>query len=147
MIPTMLLVILAAILGAALGLFVRPRVIAIAAALAVAGGLHEAIALAGRIVEKEPGRHALAQQIDILVGLDNDSLWPVLAAAGAGSIGAAVMWSLARRETTDRFWFPGDETSDRRKGDRRKRLRAMNQVEERAIHQRAESRFHDLLDQ
>lgn len=143
----MLLVVAAAILGAALGLFVRPRVFAVALALALAGGIQAAIAMAGRIVAQQHGRHALAVKIDAMVGLDFNSVWPVLAAAGAGAIGSAVLWSLFSQETTDRFWFPGDESKERRKGDRRKRLRAMNKVEERAIHRRAESRFNDLMDQ
>ena len=138
----MLLVIVSAILGAALGLFVRPRLFAIATALALSGGVQQAIAFAGRLAAREPGKHALVEKLDLLVGLDNESVWPVLAAAGAGAIASAVLWSLARRESTDRFWFPGDEPLDRRK-----RLRAMNRVEERAIHARAESRFNQLMDQ
>jgi hypothetical protein len=137
----MLLVVAAAILGAFLGLFVRPRLFAIAIALAASGGLYQAIALAGRMLDQDPGRQALARQIDLLVGLDGDSVWPVLAASGAGAIGAAILWSLARRQSTDSFWFPGGETRDR---DGRIRL---GHIEEREIHKRAESRFHDLMDQ
>lgn len=139
----MLLVIIAALVGAALGLFVRPRLFAIAIALALSGGVQQAIAFAGRLAAREPGKHALVEKLDLLVGLDNESVWPVLAAAGAGAIASAVLWSLIQRESTDRFWFPGDDQPL----DRRKRLRAMTQVEERAIHARAESRFNQLMDQ
>lgn len=138
----MLLVIVAALVGAALGLFVRPRVFAVAIALALSGGVQQAIAFAGRLAAREPGQHVLVEQLDNLVGLDNDSVWPVLAAAGAGSIAAAVLWSLISKESTDLFWFPGDDSLDRRK-----RIKAMTGIEERAIHRQAESRFHELMDQ
>lgn len=138
----MLLVIISALVGAALGLFVKPRVFAVAIALALCGGVQQAVAFAGRLAAREPGRHAVVEKLDMLVGLDNDSVWPVLAAAGAGAIGAAVLWSLISRQSTDLFWFPGDDSLDRRK-----RIKAMNGIEERAIHARAESRFHELMDQ
>ena len=99
----MLLVIIAALVGAALGLFVRPRVFAVAIALALSGGVQQAIAFAGRLAARDPGRHALVELLDNLVGLDNDSVWPVLAAAGAGSIAAAVLWSLISKQSTDLF--------------------------------------------
>ena len=89
----------------------------------------------------------IAAMLGAALGLFGRARRFALAAAGAGSIGAAVMWSLARRESTDRSWFPGDELSERLKGDRRQRLRAMTKVEERAIHERAEGRFNDLMKQ
>lgn len=137
----MILVVAAAILGAALGLFVRPRLFAIAIALAVSGGVQQAFAFAGRLAAREPGRHQIVAKLDALVGLDAESVWMVLAAAGAGAIGSAVLWSLVQRQSTDQFWFPGDEMFDRRK-----RVKAMSQVEERAIHRRAESRFNELME-
>jgi hypothetical protein len=123
------MLIFAAILGALLGMTVRPALLAVAISVAVSGGLQGAIAWAN------PAQRALAERIEILVGKDVHALWPVLAAAVVGSIASAVMWSLANKESTDRYWFRG--------GDRRVVL--MDQVEENDRHSIAEQRFRDIL--
>ncbi len=132
----MIMLIFAAILGALLGMTVRPALLAVAISVAVSGGLQGAIAWVARLAEANPAQRALAERIDILVGKDVHALWPVLAAAGVGSIASAVLWSLANKESTDRYWFRG--------GDRRVVL--MDQVEENDRHTLAEQRFRDILD-
>jgi hypothetical protein len=131
----MVLLIFAAILGAVLGLTLRPAVLAICVSLAVSGGLQGVIGLVCRLATDDPAQRALVARIDALVGIDVHAIWPVLAAAGIGSLSSAVMWSFFNKQPTDRYWF-------RRAG---RRLKLMDQVEERPVHTAAESRFHDIL--
>ena len=48
---------------------------------------------------------------------------------------AAVAWSLLRKESTDAFWLPSDDSGGRRNG-----LRSMDLVEDREVHPRGEHR-------
>ncbi|MDO9338273.1 MAG: hypothetical protein Q7T61_17920 [Caulobacter sp.] len=131
----MTMLIFAAILGALLGLTIRPPLLAVAISLAVSGGLQGVIAWLARMAEANPMQHALAQRIDAMIGKDVHALWPVLAAAGVGAIASAVMWSLANKQSTDRYWFRAD-----------RRVVLMDQVEDNARHTIAEARFRDILD-
>ena len=130
----MTMLIFAAILGALLGMTVRPPLLAVAIALAVSGGLQATIAWVGRLAEANPMQRSLAVRIDALIGNDVHAIWPVLAAAGVGSIASAVMWSLANKQPTDGYWFRPD-----------RRVVLMDQVEETERHTLAEQRFRDIL--
>ncbi|WGM40865.1 hypothetical protein [Caulobacter sp. NIBR1757] len=130
----MTMLIFAAILGALLGMTVRPPLLAVAISLAVSGGLHATIAWVGRLAETNPAQRVLAMRIDAMIGNDLHAIWPVLAAAGVGSIASAVMWSLANKQPTDGYWFRPD-----------RRVVLMDQVEENDRHSAAEQRFRDIL--
>lgn len=132
----MTMVIFAAILGALLGMTVRPPLLAVAIALAVSGGLQATIAWVARLAAANPAQRALAERIDAMIGNDVHAIWPVLAAAGVGSIASAVMWSWVNRQSTDRYWFRTEE----------RRVTLMDQVEENDRHSIAERRFRDILD-
>ena len=131
----MTMLIFAAILGALLGMTVRPPLLAVAISLAVSGGLHATIAWVGRLAEANPTQRVLAMRIDAMIGNDLHAIWPVLAAAGVGSIASAVMWSLANKQSTDGYWFRPD-----------RRVVLMDQVEDNERHTLAEQRFRDILD-
>lgn len=142
MIPPMILIIAAAILGAAVGLFVQPRLFAIAVALSLSGATHLVLGFVGKMAIKSPNRRALAEQLALITGSDVHGIWPVMAAAGAGCIFAAVMWSLTQKQSTDVFWFLPDG-ADRRNG-----IRSTALVRERddGVHEEAKRRLDTLLD-
>lgn len=136
----MILIIAAAILGAAVGLFLQPRLFAIAVALSLSGAAHLVLGFVDKMAAKSPNREALARQLDLIAGNDVHGIWPVMAAAGAGSILAAVLWSVTQGQSTDVFWFlPSD-------GDRRRGVRSMDLVQERDVHDAARRRLDALLD-
>lgn len=142
MIPSMILIIAAAILGAAVGLFVQPRLFAIAVALSLSGAAHLVLGFVGKMAVKSPNRQALAAQLALITGTDAQGIWPVMAAGGGGAILAAILWSLTQKQTTDVFWFLPDG-SDRRNG-----IRSMALVKERddGVHDEARRRLDSLLE-
>lgn len=138
----MILIIAAAILGAAVGLFVQPRLFAIAVALSVSGASHLVLTFVKKLAAKSPNRQVLAEQLQLITSSDVHGIWPVMAAGGAGCILAAILWSLTQKQSTDVFWFlPVD-------GDRRAGIRSMDLVEDRDddFHDRAKRRLDSILD-
>lgn len=138
----MILIIAAAILGAAIGLFVQPRLLALAVALSLSGATHVVLGFVARMVAKAPNRHDLAAQLALMVGTDAHGIWPVMAAGGGGAILAAILWSLTQKQTTDVSWYLPD------RDDRRNGIRSMTLVEERDddVHDQARRRLDSLLE-
>lgn len=137
----MILIIAASILGAAVGLFVQPRLFAIAVALSVSGASHLVLSFLAKLAARSPNRQALAEQLTLITSTDVHGIWPVMAAGWAGSILAAILWSLTQKQSTDVFWFMPDE------GDRRNGVRSMALVEKReAVHDEARRRLDSMLD-
>lgn len=138
----MILIIAAAILGAAVGLFVQPRLFAFAVALSLSGASHLVLNFVIKLAAKSPEKQALAEKLTLLTTTDIHGIWPVMAAGGAGCVIAAVMWSLTQKQSTDVFWFMPDE------GDRRNGIRSMALVRERddGAHEEARRRLDALLD-
>lgn len=138
----MILIIAAAILGAAVGLFVQPRLFAIAVALSLSGAAHLVLGFVSKMAARSPDRQALAEAMALITTNDAHGIWPVMAAAGAGSILAAIMWSVTQKQSTDVFWFVPDE------GDRRNGIRSMALVRERDddVHDEAKRRLDALLE-
>ena len=137
----MFLIIAAAIVGAGIGLFLQPRLFAIAVSLSLAGATHVVLTFVHRMAVKSPNRQVLAERLELITGADVHGIWPVMAAAGAGTILAAVLWSLTQRQATNVLWFlPQD-------GDRRNGVRSMALVDDRAeVHDEAKRRLDALLD-
>lgn len=138
----MILIIAAAVLGAAVGLFVQPRLFAIAVGLSLSGAAHLVIGFIGKMTAKSPHREAIAAQLALITSSDVHGIWPVMAAGGAGSILAAILWSMTQKQSTDVFWFmPGD-------GDRRNGIRSMALVRERDddVHDQARRRLDSILE-
>lgn len=141
MMRRMILIIAAAILGAAAGLYIQPRLFAIAVALSVSGAIHLLLSYLTRLAAGPPARQALAERLALVTSSDVHGIWPVMAAAGAGSILAAVLWSVTRKQSTDAFWFLPDD-SDRRQG-----VRSMDLVGDRArVHDEAKRRLDSMLE-
>lgn len=136
----MVLIIAAAILGAAVGLYIQPRLFAIAVALSLSGAAHLVLGFVRQLAQKSPDHLETIRRLDLITNADVHGVWPVMAAAGAGSILAAVLWSVIQKQSTDVLWFlPSD--SDRRNG-----IRSMSMVEDRPIHDEAKRRLDELLD-
>lgn len=136
----MILIVAAAVLGAAVGLFLQPRLFAIAVSLSLAGAAHLVLGFVSQLATKTAGHEVLLQRLDLITTSDAHGIWPVMAAAGAGSILAAVLWSVTQGQSTDVFWFlPAD-------GDRRRGVRSMDLVQERDVHDAARRRLDALLD-
>jgi len=136
----MILIVAAAILGAAAGLYVRPRVFALAIAISVSGAVHLVLVFVGRLSEKKPGYEEIERTLDMITFTGVHGIWPVMAAAGTGTLLAALAWSVARKDSTDAFWFPIVDENDRRNG-----IRSMDIVEDRAIHAEARERLDAIL--
>ncbi|MDP1630660.1 MAG: hypothetical protein Q8L66_04495 [Caulobacter sp.] len=136
----MILIVAAAIVGAASGLFVQPRLFAIAVALSLSGAAHLVLTFLRHLMAHRAGEELLLRRLDMIAPADVHGIWPVMAAAGAGALLAAVLWSLFQRQSTDRFWF------GRGWDDNARAPRLMGQVEARAEHDAARKRLNDLLD-
>ena len=137
----MILIIAAAILGAGIGLFLQPRLFAIAISLSLSGATHVVLTFVHRMAVKSPNREVLAQRLELITSMGAHGIWPVMAAAGVGTILAAVLWSITQRQSTDVFWFlPQD-------GDRRNGIRSMALVKDRdEVHDEARRRLDDMLE-
>lgn len=137
----MILIIAAAILGASVGLFVQPRLFAIAISLSLSGATHVVLTFVHRMAVKAPDRQVLAERLELITSPDVHGVWPVMAAAGAGTIVAAVLWSMTQKQSTDVFWFlPQD-------GDRRNGVRSMALVQDREeVHEEARRRLDEILE-
>jgi len=137
----MILIIAAAILGASVGLFVQPRLFAIAISLSLSGATHVVLTFVHRMAVKAPDHQVLAERLELITSPDVHGVWPVMAAAGAGTIVAAVLWSMTQKQSTDVFWFlPQD-------GDRRNGVRSMALVQDREeVHEEARRRLDEILE-
>ena len=138
----MILIVAAAILGAAVGLFVQPRLFAIAVALSLSGVSHLVLTFAAKMAIRSPNRQVLAERLQWITSSDVHGIWPVMAAGGAGAILAAILWSLTQKQSTDVFWFMPTE------GDRRNGIRSMALVQDRDddVHDQAKRRLDSILD-
>lgn len=136
----MFLIIAAAVMGAAVGLFVQPRIFALAIAISLSGATHLVLSLIVRLLQQDKANDALLHRLDLLTFSEVHGIWPVMAAGGTGTLIAALAWSFVQKESTDRFWFLPSDKADRRNG-----IRSMNLVEERPVHQEARRRMDALL--
>ena len=141
----MVVVVVAALLGAALGLFVRNGPVAFTLSLILTGALHYALILVGHRLLTQPGQEALAGALQNIVGAGPMALAPSLAAAGCAAGLAAIMLALDRREpTSPAFWLPGQRSGSGGRS-RQPGIRAKSAVEERAIHDRAETHIDKIM--
>lgn len=136
----MILIVAAAILGAAVGLYVQPRLFALAIGLSIPGAAHLVLVFVGRLSEGRANEETVRAALDYITFSGVHGIWPVMAAAGAGTLLAAVTWSVLRKDTTDAFWLPGDDAGGRRNG-----LRSMDLVEDREVHSAARERLNAIL--
>lgn len=136
----MILIVAAAILGACVGLYLQPRLFALAIGLSVSGAAHLVLVFIGRLAEGRPNEADVREILDYITFTGVHGIWPVMAAAGTGTLLAAVAWSVLRKDSTDAFWLPSDDTGGRRNG-----LRSMDMVQDRDVHSAARERLDTIL--
>ncbi len=140
----MILMAVFAIFGAALGLFVRPRlfgvILAILLAAAVEGGAYWAVG----VMEHQTNREVLVMRVQAVFGDEIlDMIIPV-AAAAIGAVLAAILGVF----TDPKKAAPvlSAEGIRRRAGKDGRYARAEGMIQDRAIHAKAESRIDKILD-
>lgn len=131
-----------AILGAALGLFVRPRwlgvLLAVLIAAAVEGGVYWAIG----VMDHQVNREVLISRLRAIFGGDLVGMTGPVAAAAIGGVVAAVLGHFTDPKTESLLTA---DTIQRRVGKDGRYVRAKGMVEDRAIHAQAESRIESIL--
>lgn len=132
-----------AIIGAALGLFVRPRwlgvLLPVALALIVEGGVWWAVG----VMDKQPNREVLIMRLQDIFGEDWIGMIGPVAAAVIGSVMAALLGHFTDPKTAAPVFSA--EGIQRRVGKDGRYARVQGMVEERAIHAKAESRIDQIL--
>ncbi len=141
----MILLAVAAVLGAGLGLAFRTAVLAVAAALAAAGSAQLGAQCLARMIAGRAATSQLARTIQDVVGLHPAALLPTLAAASCGAAIAALLvgWTENRRKNT--VFIPGDQPKPGQH--KRQRGPAVAAIAERPAHAVAETRIQRILKQ
>ncbi len=132
-----------AILGAVLGLFVRPRMLGVALPALVAAIVEGGVLWTVQVMEKQPNRELLVARLQSAFGEGWIGAAGPVAAALMGALFAALMSVF-----TDVGKTAPVLTADnirRRVGKDGRYARAKGMVEDRAIHAKAESRIDQIL--
>ncbi len=138
----MIVFVVAAIVGSALGLSVRKGLVAFALSLALTGAVQYGLILACQfLLQRTPGQ-PLVIAIQAAVGTDPWAIAPSLLAAGMASGIAAALLTMGRKDEPTQFWLPGQRAGGR---GRSTGIQAKTGVEERAIHDRAERRIDRII--
>lgn len=131
-----------AILGAALGAFVRPRLLGVLLpvliAVTIEGGVYWAIG----VMDHQPNREVLIMRLQAIFGDGLISMIGPVAAAAIGGLVAAVLGFFTDPKTVDVYSV---ENIKRRVGKDGRYARAEGMVQDRAIHAKAESRIDQIL--
>lgn len=134
----MILTAMIALLGAALGAFLRPRALAVALAVGLSAGVRAAALLVARLSGAQDdaatwGGAVLRYFESAFTG------YLVLIIAGTGAaLFAGLLCLLVEEKPAEPFWLPR-EGDVRRRGRDGRYIRAAGLIEERAIHNRAEA--------
>jgi hypothetical protein len=142
----MLVVAIAAVFGAALGLFMRNALLALVAALVGSGSIQLAAIFIARTIANRPDQADLAGLIESYAGDGLKAMLPTLAAAGFGAVIAAAMMAMSLKGRGGDFWLPDLRGGGSAKG-RRHKIRYAQAIEEKPNHIVAESRIDRLLKQ
>jgi hypothetical protein len=132
-----------AILGAVLGLFVRPRMLGVALPTLLAAIVEGGVLWMVQMMEKQPNRELLIDRLQSIFGEGWIGAAGPVAAALMGALFAALMSAF-----TDGGKAAPVLTADnirRRVGKNGRYARATGMVENRAIHAEAESRIDQIL--
>ena len=131
-----------AIIGAALGAFVRPRwlgvLLPVLIAVTIEGGVYWAIG----VMDHQPNREVLILRLQAVFGDDLISMIGPIAAAAIGGVVAGVLGYFTDPKTVDVY---SAENIRRRVGKDGRYARAEGMVQDRAIHAKAESRIDQIL--
>ena len=142
----MIMLAIAAVLGATLGLVFRTAVLAVAVALAATGSAQFGAMCLAKVLGGRAETSQLARSIDSVVGLHPMAMIPTLAAAGCGAAIAALMvgWADGRKQSS--VFIPGDQPG-RLRGGKRKHSPMLTAIAERPVHAVAENRIQRILKQ
>lgn len=142
----MLVVAIAAVFGATLGLFIRSALLALAVALVGVGSIQLAAIFVAHTIANQPDQAELASLIQSYAGDGMMAMLPTLAAAGFGAVIAAGMMAMSLKDRSVGFWLPDPRGGRTPKG-RRHKIRYAQAIEERPNHVAAESRIDRLMKQ
>ena len=141
----MILLVVAAVLGALLGLVLRTAPLAVVVAAGLAGAAQLGAMSLARVLAGRAGTAPLAGAIEAAVGVHPGAIAPTLAAAGCGAAIAALLLSWADNRKPSVALIPGDMTPG---GERRRRRGAvLAAIEARSVHAVAEDRIQRILKQ
>lgn len=138
----MIMMATAAILGSALGLFVRPRLLGVVAAVLLIGVIEGAALALIEMMHSQPNREVLIGRLQGVFGEDWVGAAIPVGVAFIGAVLAAVMGTISDPKTVT--VLTGDELR-RKVGKDGRYARVQGMVEERQIHQKAESRIDSIL--
>ena len=133
----------AAILGAALGLFVRPRALGVLIAVVLVGSVEGGALLLVRLLESQPNRELLIGRLHALFGEDLIAAAPPVATAFISAVLAALMGRFS--DPVKSVGLLTDNELRRKAGKNGRYSRIQGMVEERQIHEKAESRIDSIL--
>ena len=132
-----------AILGAALGMFLRPRILGVVIPVLVAATIEGGVLWMVGVMEKQPNRELLIERLQAIFGEGWVGAVGPVAAALIGSVMAVLMASFTDSGKPDLVLSA--EGIQRRAGKNGRYARAEGMVEDRAIHAKAESRIDSIL--
>jgi hypothetical protein len=141
----MILTILLALAGAALGAFLRPRLLAVVLAVGLSAGLRGGMDFVAHLSSQRDD--AVGWGADLLRFLESPftTYLVVISACGGAALFAALLCLLLEEKPVRPFWMP--QEGDARRRDRTGRyVRAADMIEERAIHNRAEARVRAIFE-
>lgn len=138
----MIMMATAAILGAALGLFVRPRLLGVAVAVLLVAGVEGGALMLIEMLHSQPNREVLIGRLEGLFGEDWVGAAIPVGVAFIGAVLAAVMGTISDPKTVT--VLTGDEVR-RKAGKDGRYARVQGMIEDRQIHQKAESRIESIL--
>jgi len=133
----------AAILGAMLGLWVRPRVLGVLVAVLVVGAVECGVLVLIGMLRDQPNREALIAQLQSVFGQGTVGAAGPVAAALIGASLAALMGRFS--DGAQPVQLVTADGLRRQAGKDGRYARVEGMVEERAIHARAESRIDKIL--
>ncbi|WP_343699252.1 hypothetical protein [Caulobacter sp.] len=140
----MIIMAVFAILGAALGLFVRPRLLGVILAVLLAGAVEGGAYWATGVMEHQPNREVLILRVQQIFGDEIIDMIIPVAAAAIGAVLAAILGVFTDPKTSAPVLSA--EGIQRRVGKDGRYARAEGMVQDRAIHAQAESRIDKILD-
>ncbi|MBO9710971.1 MAG: hypothetical protein J7521_22435 [Caulobacter sp.] len=139
----MIVMAICAVLGAALGLYVKPRWLGVAIAVGLAAAVEGGVLMVVGLIDDQPNRDLLIERLQDVFGTGLIGSVPPVAAALAGGVLAAALGGL-----TDKDRPAAVVTADgirRKVGKDGRYARMEGMVEERPARKAAESRFESTL--
>jgi len=138
----MIMMATAAILGAALGLFVQPRLLGVLAAVLLVGAIEGGALMLISMMHSQPNRELLIARLEGVFGEDWVGAVIPVGVAFIGAVLAAVMGTLSDPKTSTVLTGDGIR---RKAGKDGRYARIQGMVEDRQIHEKAESRIDSIL--